>query len=216
MKITYTNTPVNRQKKNYPTFKAIFAMSCVIALMVAVKVIYSPDESIKDVAAMANATAVTRESETQGDTEAVQTSVIYFSSSSYMQNESSAQTFTPLQGKISSGFSNRIDPFGSEKGEFHYGIDIVPADDRHIIAYAEGDVIMAEYDPSYGNFIKLSHENGIETIYAHCSELKVKEGDRVSAGQIIAVTGNTGRSTGEHLHFEVRENGVAVDPKLYL
>lgn len=218
MKITYTNTPANKQKRNYPSFKMICAMTCVIALMVAVKVIYSPDESMEDVAAMANATVTEETKETEKSkesTEAMQTSVLYLSSSAY-EKKNEQQTFAPLKGEISSGYSSRTDPFGSGSTEFHRGVDIVPSETKNIIAYADGVVAMADYDPSYGNFIKLAHNNGIETIYAHCSSLKVKEGEKVSAGQLIAITGNTGNSTGEHLHFEVRVEGEAVDPMEYL
>ncbi|MBR5514577.1 MAG: M23 family metallopeptidase [Clostridia bacterium] len=220
MKITYTNTPVNRQKKgNYPSFKAIMAMACVIALMTAVKVIYSPEESLEDVAAMANATITEEtEEETQQkeNTKAIQTSVLHLSSFSYQKNSNKKQSFFPLKGKITSYFERRTDPFEKEKSEMHLGIDITPESTRNIIAYSEGTVTKASYHPSYGNYIKLRHSPSLETLYAHCSVLKVKEGDKIMGGQVIAVTGSTGRSTGEHLHFEVRENGVCVDPQKYI
>ncbi|MBE6686049.1 MAG: M23 family metallopeptidase [Ruminococcaceae bacterium] len=215
MKITYTNTPVNKQKRNYPSFKALGAMLCVIALMAAVRVIYSPEESMEDVAAMANATIDTEKKEEKESLEAVQTGVLHLSPRLCGADASEKAIFFPLQGEISSGFEERNDPFGTSKTEFHYGIDIVPEENKNIIAYTDGRVEMAEYDRSYGNFIKLSHENGTESIYAHCSALKVRIGEKVRAGQIIATVGSTGDSTGEHLHFEIRENGEKVDPMEY-
>ena len=216
MKITYTNAPVNQQKKSNASIKAIAAMSCVIALMVAIKVIYSPNESMEDVAAMANSSVISDESESEENTEAIQTSVLYLSEISYDKKGESASVFLPLKGRISSGYEERLNPFGTGESEFHRGVDIVPEENRNIIAYTDGVVVMADYDDSYGNFVKIKHKDGLETIYAHCSQLNVEKGEEITAGQIIAVTGNTGDSTGEHLHFEVRKNGVAVDPMPYL
>lgn len=219
MKITYTNTPDNKQKSNYPSFKTIALMSCVIAVMVAIKVFYAPEESMKDVAAMANAT-ITEKSETKEEDESscpegVHTSTMYVSAVAY--TESDHPTFVrPLRGIVTSAFAERTDPFDPSATEFHRGIDIAPEGDALISAYTDGRVVMAGYDRSYGNFIKLDHGNGIETIYAHCSSLLAGEGEYVRAGQIIAVPGDTGDATGVHLHFEIRQNGECIDPEGYL
>lgn len=219
MKITYTNTPDNKQRKSYPSFKAIALMSCVIAVMVAIKVFYKPNESIEDVAAMANAT-ITEESEESPKQEsdipeAVHTSTMYISAVSYKESDT-PDLVNPLRGRLTSAFAERTDPFEPDAAEFHRGIDIAPDENELICAYSDGRVIMSGYDDSYGNFIKLDHGSGIETIYAHCSSLLVNEGEYVRAGQIIAVPGDTGRATGVHLHFEIRQNGECVDPTLLL
>ncbi|MBE6573449.1 MAG: M23 family metallopeptidase [Ruminococcaceae bacterium] len=217
-KIVYTNTPGNVQKKPYPSFKAIAAISCIIAIMAAVKVLYKPNETLEDVAAMANATVTEKEStDKESDTlpSAVQTSTVYVSSLDYTKTERKIYYF-PLKGEISSAFAERDDPFGSTDTEFHQGIDIVPYNDSTVNAFSDGEVSMAGYDTSYGNYIKISHENGLETLYAHCSDLFVNKGDTVRAGQPIAMPGSTGRSTGVHLHFEIRHNGACIDPMGYL
>lgn len=214
MKITYSNSPCNKQKNRSPSFKAITAMACVITVMVAIKVFYSPEESMEDVAAMANSVIEEKETE-EKQTEALQTSVLYFSPVSYEKREEEAKCFFPLEGIITSAFAQRTDPFDPQSTEFHKGIDIAPEGEGDIIAYADATVLLAEYDLSYGNFIKLKHNDGTETIYAHCSSLLVSKGERVNAGQNIAVAGDSGEATGVHLHFEIRINGEAVDPMKY-
>jgi murein DD-endopeptidase MepM/ murein hydrolase activator NlpD len=79
-----------------------------------------------------------------------------------------------------------------------------------------GKVTFSGWEGSYGYLVKISHGNGLETYYAHNSKLLVKEGQTISAGQVIAKSGNTGNSTGPHIHFEVRKNGTPVNPKPYL
>ena len=81
---------------------------------------------------------------------------------------------------------------------------------------ADGVVESASYSGSYGNLVKISHGNGVETWYAHTSKMYVKKGDTVKAGDIIAAVGSTGNSTGPHLHFEIRINGEHVNPQKYL
>ena len=83
-------------------------------------------------------------------------------------------------------------------------------------ATAAGIVIAAEITPEYGNIVRISHGSGLETRYAHASKLLVKEGDRIKKNQVIALVGNTGRSTGPHLHYEIRMNGESLDPRKYL
>jgi len=116
---------------------------------------------------------------------------------------------------ISAGFGWRIDPFTGLRA-MHEGVDFAADVGTPIVAAASGVVIKAELTPDYGNLVELDHGNGITTRYAHASKIYVKVGQLVRRGQKIAVVGTTGRSTGPHLHFEVRENGVAVNPNSFL
>ena len=102
--------------------------------------------------------------------------------------------------------------FGYRRNRFHYGIDVDlnVADD--VLSSFEGIVRIAKYDKTYGNVIVVRHQNGLETLYAHLSKFEVQVGDYVQAGDLIALGGNTGRSTGPHLHFEVRYLGEPIDP----
>lgn len=118
-------------------------------------------------------------------------------------------------GYNSSSFGWRVDPF-TGKMALHEGLDYMAEAGSPILAAADGIVTQAESTPDYGNIVKVDHGSGLETRYAHASRLLVRTGDRVARGQLIAEVGNTGRSTGAHLHFEVRLNGVALDPRKYL
>lgn len=115
----------------------------------------------------------------------------------------------------SSSFGWRNDPFTGQMA-FHEGLDFTAEKGAPIYAAAGGIVSQTERTSDYGNIVKLDHGSGLETRYAHASRILVKPGDRVEKGQLIAEVGNTGRSTGAHLHFEVRLNGVALDPRKYL
>lgn len=115
----------------------------------------------------------------------------------------------------SSSYGWRIDPFTGQMA-FHEGLDFTADVGTPIYAAAAGIVTEAELTPDYGNIVKIDHGSGLETRYAHASSLAVKVGERVEKGQMIAHVGNTGRSTGAHLHFEVRLNGVALDPRKYI
>lgn len=115
----------------------------------------------------------------------------------------------------SSSFGWRVDPFTGQMA-FHEGLDFMANVGTPIYAAASGIVTAAERTPDYGNIVKLDHGSGVETRYAHTSRILVKPGQRVEKGQIIAEIGNTGRSTGAHLHFEVRMNGAALDPRKFL
>jgi len=108
--------------------------------------------------------------------------------------------------------------FGSRWGSNHKGTDIGAPIGTPIVAAAGGTVTVAQYGYSggYGNYIIISHGNGVQTVYAHCNELKVAVGQTVSQGQLIATVGNTGRSTGPHLHIEIRVNGIAQNPQNYI
>jgi len=115
----------------------------------------------------------------------------------------------------SSSYGWRIDPFNGNKA-FHEGLDFSAAEGTPIYAAAGGIVTTADRTPDYGNIVKVDHGSGLETRYAHASKLMVKVGDRVEKGQVVALVGSTGRSTGAHLHYEIRLNGNALDPRKYL
>ncbi len=115
----------------------------------------------------------------------------------------------------SSSYGWRIDPFNGNKA-FHEGLDFSASEGTPIYAAAGGIVTTAERTPDYGNIVKVDHGSGLETRYAHASKLMVKVGDRVEKGQVVALVGSTGRSTGAHLHYEIRLNGNALDPRKYL
>lgn len=120
-----------------------------------------------------------------------------------------------VTGYNSSSFGWRIDPF-TGMNAFHEGVDFVAETGTPVYAAASGIVSQAGDTPDYGKLIKVDHGSGLETRYAHADRILVRPGDIVEKGQLIAEVGNTGRSTGAHLHFEVRLNGVALDPRKYL
>jgi murein DD-endopeptidase MepM/ murein hydrolase activator NlpD len=125
-------------------------------------------------------------------------------------------TYTPIiDGWYSSNFGYRIDPFTGQQS-FHEGIDFPAETGTPIVAAASGKVVAAGYHPQYGKMLEIDHGNGLVSRYAHTSRLLVKEGDLVVRGQQVATVGSTGRSTGPHLHFEVRLNGIAQNPARFL
>ncbi len=121
----------------------------------------------------------------------------------------------PARGWLTSGFGRRRSPF-TNRMQFHSGIDIVSRQGTPIMAPADGLVIKAKREGGYGNILEIRHMQGIVTRYAHNKKNLVRAGMRVKRGSIIAQVGSTGRSTGPHLHYEVRLNGVAVNPMLYI
>lgn len=121
----------------------------------------------------------------------------------------------PVKGRRSSGYGTRHDPFTAELTS-HRGIDIAAATGTKIQAAAAGRVSFSGTKPGYGNIVIIEHEGGLQTRYAHNADNYVREGDTVTAGQVVATVGETGRATGPHLHFEVRRDGVPVDPSALL
>ena len=101
-------------------------------------------------------------------------------------------------------------------GRGHKGLDIACNKGTEILAAMGGTVAYAHYRSDYGNFVVIDHGNGYRTVYAHASKLLVTKGQVVEKGQVIALVGSTGQSTGNHLHFEVRINDVAVNPLRYV
>ena len=116
---------------------------------------------------------------------------------------------------VTSEFGNRRDPFtGERKG--HTGMDLAVPTGTPIRAALPGTVTVSQYNSSYGYYVMIDHGNGLSTLYGHNSQLLAQVGQTVEAGDIIALSGSTGRSTGPHLHFEVRVNGERTDPRYYL
>lgn len=136
-----------------------------------------------------------------------------------VQKESSANgvvfSVRPVSGTITSRFGYRNSP-GGVGSTNHKGIDIATSMGTSIMACASGTVKFAGYKGSYGNLVIISHGNGVETYYAHCSKLYVSSGQSVNAGDVIAAVGKTGSATGPHLHLEVHINGSIVNPQKYL
>jgi murein DD-endopeptidase MepM/ murein hydrolase activator NlpD len=121
----------------------------------------------------------------------------------------------PVSGRISSPFGWRMHPILRKK-KYHSGIDLAVSTGTAVKAADSGRVLVSGWQGGYGNFIALDHGKGISTCYGHNSRLLVKAGELVKKGQTIAFSGNTGLSTGPHLHFEVRVNGNPVNPLGYL
>jgi len=120
-----------------------------------------------------------------------------------------------VDGWYSSNFGFRIDPF-TGLNSYHEGVDFPAEPGTPIVAAASGKVIAAGYHPQYGKIVEIDHGNGLLSRYAHASQIHVREGDLVMRGQRVAAVGSTGRSTGPHLHFEVRLNGVPQNPARFL
>ncbi len=121
----------------------------------------------------------------------------------------------PVIGSVSSSYGYRADPI-TGKIAAHNGLDIAANEGSEIYAVLNGTVELANYtNGDYGNYVIINHGN-FKTLYGHCKELKVKVGDTVLAGQVIATCGSTGRSTGPHLHFEIRIGDTRIDPTPFL
>ncbi len=122
----------------------------------------------------------------------------------------------PVSGKLESGMGGRRNPFGGRGFEYHEGQDIDAAYGTPVMVAASGIVTIAARQRGYGNVIYVDHGAGLSTRYGHLSEIDVKVGEIVTRGQNIGLVGSTGRSTGPHLHYEVRINNQPVDPRQYL
>jgi murein DD-endopeptidase MepM/ murein hydrolase activator NlpD len=118
----------------------------------------------------------------------------------------------PVNGQVTSPFGRR-----GMVGEFHPGIDIAAAMGNPVVATADGIVVYSQWDDGgYGKLVEIDHGNGIHTLYGHNSGIVVTNGQEVKKGQLIAYSGSTGYSTGPHVHYEIRVNGTAVDPRKFL
>lgn len=116
-----------------------------------------------------------------------------------------------VKGRITSEYGVRADPVEGTS-RFHHGIDIALRYGSAVRAVADGQVVFAGSFASYGTLVTVRHGGGVSTLYAHCAAVGVRVGDRVSKGSVLGWVGSTGRSTGPHLHFEVRVKGQAVNP----
>lgn len=128
---------------------------------------------------------------------------------------SSTPSIRPTEGWLSSGFGYRISPFTGLR-EFHKGIDIAGKKLTEIIATADGVVTFSGKNGLYGNMIKIDHGHGMVSRYGHIHKTLKKQGEAVKRGDVIALMGNTGRSTGPHLHYEILLNGLPVNPNKYI
>ena len=118
----------------------------------------------------------------------------------------------PLHGRVTSAFGLREHPVDGGES-FHYGIDLAAAEGTEVRAFADGEVSYAGTGEINGKYLKIRHADGIESLYAHLSALKVCVGDRVERGQVVALSGATGKVTGPHLHFQLYEDGLLFDPE---
>ncbi|HCT31447.1 MAG TPA: hypothetical protein DIW31_12150 [Bacteroidales bacterium] len=142
------------------------------------------------------------------------------SKTTFTQSDENAPSIYPIDSKKitqTNGYGERINPI-SKKKDFHYGIDLAAKEGEEIVVTAKGVVIEAKFDTENkkGNYIIIKHSDVYSTFYSHLKDFNVKEGDVVEKGQVIGYVGNTGVSTGSHLHYEVIKSGERVNPKDYL
>ena len=128
---------------------------------------------------------------------------------------SSTPSVAPVRGVVNSGFGSRLDPFTGE-GAFHQGLDISTRRDEPVLATAAGVVVKSGPSGDYGKSVEIAHRAGYTTIYGHLDTVLVKDGQQVRRGDRVGLAGSTGRSTGTHLHYEVRRGDRAVNPLEYI
>jgi murein DD-endopeptidase MepM/ murein hydrolase activator NlpD len=137
----------------------------------------------------------------------------------YFQDQKSLLASTPsiwpARGWVTSDFGQRLDPYTADR-VLHGGMDIAAPHGKEVYAPSDGTVVFSGLEGGYGNVIVIDHGYGIKTRYGHLSKLLVKAGDKVKRGAHIAAVGNTGRSTGPHLHYEVRVNGIPQNPRKFI
>lgn len=121
----------------------------------------------------------------------------------------------PVSAPLTSGFGFRESPL-AEGEDFHLGVDLGAAEGTKIVACADGVVVFAGENRTYGDYVKIDHGKGVTTLYAHCQKLLVKQGQQVAAGETIARVGHTGDAAGSHLHFAVLQNDIFLDPLYYI
>ncbi len=126
----------------------------------------------------------------------------------------STPSIWPTRGWVTSDFGLRLDPYGAER-TMHMGLDIATAHGQAVVAPSDGKVVFAGTEGSYGKVLVIDHGYGVKTRYGHLSEIFVREGAEVKRGDKVAAVGNTGRSTGPHLHYEVRVNGIPENPRKF-
>ncbi len=137
----------------------------------------------------------------------------------YFQDQKSLLASTPsvwpVRGWVTSDFGTRLDPYTSER-VMHAGLDIAGPHGKEVVAPSDGTVVFAGLEGGYGNVVVIDHGYGIKTRYGHLASIRAKAGEKVKRGGVIASMGNTGRSTGPHLHYEVRVNGIAQNPRKFI
>jgi len=133
-----------------------------------------------------------------------------------LRERGNTPTVWPVDGTLEGGFGGRRNPFGGPGYEFHTGQDIEAAMGTPVVAGASGSVSFVGWQNGYGQLVIVDHGGGLSTRYGHLSHIDVDLGQQVGRGQLLGQVGSTGRSTGPHLHYEVRINDEAVDPLQYL
>ncbi len=137
----------------------------------------------------------------------------------YFQDQKSLLASTPsvwpARGWVTSDFGSRLDPYTADR-VMHAGLDIAAPHGKEVYAPSDGTVVFAGLEGGYGNVLVIDHGYGIKTRYGHLAKMLVKAGDKVKRGALIAAVGNTGRSTGPHLHYEVRVNGIPQNPRKFI
>jgi len=136
-------------------------------------------------------------------------------STSDWERLAAAPSLWPVEGAVTSSFGERMDPFNGE-GAFHTGVDISTSYGTPVIAPADGMVKSADFVNGYGRTVMLDHGHGISTLFGHLSGFAVTSGEYVRRGEVIGYVGSSGRSTGAHLHYEVRIHDTPVNPHKYL
>lgn len=122
---------------------------------------------------------------------------------------------TPVAGQLSSGFGLRTDPLEGGR-RFHYGLDIAAEEGAVVSSFADGTVMAVGESSELGRYVTVSHPNGYTTLYAHCTRITASSGQQVSRGDPIAEVGETGRATGNHLHFELHHGSTYLNPIYYV
>lgn len=133
-----------------------------------------------------------------------------------MSAPASMPSIWPVTGVFTSCFGSRGNPFGGGSSEFHKGQDIAAPIGTAVMATADGVIVIAGWQRGYGRVVYIDHGNGMSTRYGHLSRIDVAEGQTIKRGEQVGLVGSSGRSTGPHLHYEVRINGTAVNPVPYL
>jgi murein DD-endopeptidase MepM/ murein hydrolase activator NlpD len=134
----------------------------------------------------------------------------------FLRDRGYTPTVWPVAGKLESGFGGRSNPFGGGSYEFHSGQDIEAAWGDAVVAGASGTVTFVGWQNGYGQLVVIDHGGGLTTRYGHLSHIDVAQGQTIARSQFIGRVGSTGRSTGPHLHYEVRFNDEPVNPLQYL
>lgn len=122
----------------------------------------------------------------------------------------------PYNGEMSSDYGYRRNPFGGLSGEFHPGMDFKGETGDPVFATGDGTIERCDWYAGYGNAVVINHKAGYQSLFGHLSRVNVEQGQHVSAGDLIGFVGSTGRSTGSHLHYEIRKYGEDIDPKPFL